>query len=840
MGTDNLKTNYDLIFNRGKRFSYHLFIIETNVETPYPLHIADLIKIYTLNQIHYDINIDNRFLQDFMNKIKIYRDQKIEGRFYRLLIIKIVNLSQKPKPTPATKLSDIVDPDVGMSIHPSAILTDVLNIFSIYFKGWFKQIASLSFFEESEVKLIKEEEIDTSDYQESRNLTQNINTICNLRLDQFYLLQKCLFRFHDALVISDFKLELSLVLLISSFDPAAIKYARKDLNNYSPSYLRKKFFLNYYPKEEFNELTESFLNNLNFFTEKYLHYGIDFIIPNPKVIIYFNRFDLDNKITKIPSFYNIRILLEKIYVNFIKDLYTLKDNEQDKTLYNENDLRQRGTILTKINKPKRPGEFIYDIDTYREIEYTDLQWFRNKSKYIEDLIKNGKNEEALSHIEEAQNFHLFNLNYYDCRKILYLKIFSLFSLKDYQEIIKIYNQKLITILPEENLPIFNTIAYSFAHKENFEEAHRLINKLIDLSKSDYLKSNFIDSKGEFYQFQKIYNQAIGLYQTSLEYFIDPPYDFHKETLEKLKYCYTQIEGEHRKEIEDLDKKLKNFVDFEVKKIEIAENDKFLLFYDYNDEKFKKIIENSFFNEGIELKSIQIHHFSEEYLDDLLSKLKNRNLIVMTIITSNSSKKLWIQYINKSLTSELKYSNINFIPIALSNEPILPNLKYFEFIDVNFELEQQISRFSTKIKRLSEINLRNISQEIFINLIKSILKRENFKITEETGNGNFDFYAIEYYEDKSNFIKSKNWIIEIKESFKNLRIEDISKLINLIKKSYQEFNLLLVTNTLLTTPLIEFITDIRSNTDFDIRVIDLIELRRLLYNYDDLIEILSNY
>ncbi len=759
IGTDNLKRNYDLIFNQEKRYFTHYFLIEANIEIPYPLKIADFINVYSLNQVNYDINPDHKFIQDFINKLKIYRDLSIQGKYYWLVMVKIVSLSQKPKSGPALKLSDVVDPEVGMSIHPSAILKDALNIFSIYFKGWFKQIASLNYFEESDTSIIIEEQIESIDYKESKDLTRNITTICGLRLDQFYLLEKCMLRFHEALKVSNFNLGLSLSLLISVFDPATLKYIQDKLIKNDISCFRKKFLLKFYPNEEKDELTEVLLDNLNYFYERYIHYGLDFIILNPKVIIQFNRFDKENLLVRIPSFIKILILFEKILGNFIQNLYNLKEDEEDEALYEKNDLLQRGVILTKINKPKRPGEIIFDTDTYRDIDYNDLQWFRNIAKFIEDLIRNQKFKESLIQINKALEFRLFNLKYYDCRKIVYQKILVLFSLKNYGELIDIGNQTNLTILPEENLLFFNLIAYSFAHLKKFEEAFRLINKLIEMSKNEYQKAAFFDSKGEFFQIQEKYYEAIKFYNKSLDLYSESPFDFHKETLQKLRHCYLQI-GNAERVIEEIEAKIKTFesVENEKYKIDVRKDDKFIFCYDFNDTEFSEKIKTFFIKDGIQLKTVEFHDYSKQFLDTFLSKLVSKNIILIVLITPSSSRNLWVQELIKLLTSELKFSNINTIPLVISNEKILSELKYFEYINVHFELENQLGKLSKKIKNLSKINLQKMSQVRLLELTKSLLLRENFKFSEENfrkENFVLDFIAKEYYEDESDYVKVKN-------------------------------------------------------------------------------------
>lgn len=366
------------------------------------------------------------------------------------------------------------------------------------------------------------------------------------------------------------------------------------------------------------------------------------------LIIQFNRFDKEKLLVRIPSFYNILILFEKIFSNFIQYLYNLKDDEEVKVLYDENDLLQRGVILTRINKPKRPGEIIFNIDTYREIDYNDLQWFRNISKFIEDLIRNQKFKESLLQINKALDFRLFNLNYYDCRKIVYQKILVLFYLKDYEEIIDFDNRTNLIILPEENLLYFNLIAYSFAYLKEFEGAYRLINKLIDMSKNEYQKANFFDSKGEFFQIQEKYYEAIKFYKKSLDLYSESPFDFHKETLQKLKHCYVQI-GKDETAIKEIEAKIKLFDKLEKEKyrIDVGKDDKFLFCYDSNDKEFAEKIITFFINDGIQLKTVEFLYFSKQFFNTFLSELVNKNIIIIILITANSSRNLWVEEFHKS-------------------------------------------------------------------------------------------------------------------------------------------------------------------------------------------------
>lgn len=93
---------------------------------------------------------------------------------------------------------------------------------------------------------------------------------------------------------------------------------------------------------------------------------------------------------------------------------------------------------------------------------------------------------------------------------------------------------------EENLFYFNFKAYCKAKLGNYEVAHEIIDKILNITKEDELKACFLDSKGEFYQLAGDYQNAIIFYNKSLEYKHDPPYSFHEETKTKLNDCQKRI------------------------------------------------------------------------------------------------------------------------------------------------------------------------------------------------------------------------------------------------------------------------------------------------------------
>jgi len=84
---------------------------------------------------------------------------------------------------------------------------------------------------------------------------------------------------------------------------------------------------------------------------------------------------------------------------------------------------------------------------------------------------------------------------------------------------------------------FRTKAYSLVKKGKFEEAHVIIDKVLEIVDEDNKnKANFLDSKGDFYKMEGNKTKAIEFYKKSLQITDEPPFPFHEETKKKLKEC----------------------------------------------------------------------------------------------------------------------------------------------------------------------------------------------------------------------------------------------------------------------------------------------------------------
>ena len=598
---ENLKNNKEFL-EKGKRFNYHYYLIESSTKINEDFKINDFARFYQINHINdSEDDFEDENIKKAITDLKLIKNKGSNTNFY-ILRIKIVGLTQKEVEHPVTKLSQIVDPEIGIGISPSNICKDLINLFSLYFGAWFKIVPNFLFWEETDfISLIEPEFKEISESKINNDLLLNYDSITGLREEQFYLIQKSLSRFNQSLKSVDDDLELGLILLVSTIENISRKYGGieekydesnefykklkkvfdklpKDIESsirnglfeeigqsyLSLSHLRikakyKNFCLKSISPFINNEKFEEMISNLYNLRSKVLHAGDNLVYSSRDQIIVYNPRNKSGKIKKfkgekgkhliiirIPSYNDLLKIFVNLIVNFIRYLYSVKDDEEDKALYKKSDVKKRNIITGSINKDGfKPGYVVnLNTDFYRRIDFIDLTQIQNTLKVIERNINKKNIEEKLKKVEEIIQHPNFSTDYIVFRRACYFKIIFLHNLERYDECLEMFEKHQIMEINDETFPVFNTKAYCLAKKGKFEEAHVIIDKVLELvDESSKNKANFLDSKGDFYKMEGNKRKAIEFYKKSLQITDEPPNPFHEETKKKLKECKNKKQEE---------------------------------------------------------------------------------------------------------------------------------------------------------------------------------------------------------------------------------------------------------------------------------------------------------
>ncbi len=265
------------------------------------------------------------------------------------------------------------------------------------------------------------------------------------------------------------------------------------------------------------------------------------------------------------------IILE-IITRFVKYLHSVRESDEDKDCYYRlvyfknkkgilindekgnpilkrkiGDFKERNTVIVSPRKLIKSGMVVMENNYYREIDAIDLYNLRQRAYNIDELIEQGDLLKALEIANTQINSYLFTINYDFPRRILYQKIMILSKLGNNDDALSLYTQYEIDVLNEQTYFFFSLKAHIYANQKDFEKAHDIIDRLLNFIENlsrplerfkNKLLAEYTDLKGEFYQKQELYKEALDCYEKSLSY---GDFTSNKETKEKIDICKKRLD-----------------------------------------------------------------------------------------------------------------------------------------------------------------------------------------------------------------------------------------------------------------------------------------------------------
>lgn len=258
-----------------------------------------------------------------------------------------------------------------------------------------------------------------------------------------------------------------------------------------------------------------------------------------------------------------------------------------------------------------------------------------------------------------------------------------------------------------------------------------------------------------------------------------------------------------------------------------------LSYSYQDKDKVALIITKLIDSGIEVYSE--NSFSESNSLEIKKDLKyiiEASEIVLVVLSKNFLNSEWANF---ELTTFLKESHkrkITVIPLILEKSPIPYDLLNYEIINLSNNFESGIEKIIKKLKVIPEISFENFSPKEFENLIADLLKEYDFNnIQSQQFPKDFGIDLKAEYANKSPFgIKRKEyWIVEVKFYKKErFSINTIQQLVDYKRQLLPaNLKLLLVTNSILTSVVQEYLDNYQKIENTQIEVIDGLLLRQLI-------------
>lgn len=227
-----------------------------------------------------------------------------------------------------------------------------------------------------------------------------------------------------------------------------------------------------------------------------------------------------------------------------------------------------------------------------------------------------------------------------------------------------------------------------------------------------------------------------------------------------------------------------------------------------------------------------HPFEKDIFDEIRYSFNSSDFVLILLSKSLfSTSSLNFEY-KQEFFSNARQRRVFLIPVLIEKCDIPSDFLEFEIFNLANDFEKGIDKLLRKINTIPEISFETLEYRTFEDLVYDLLRSYGFKnikgqhMFSDTG---VDFIA-EYFAKNPFGQKSKQtWMIEVKfYSHSRFDIKAIKQLVELYKYSdRQPAKLLLITNSLLNSVIVEYLEELKKISFIDIQVIDGFLLKKLV-------------
>ncbi|MGV1011807.1 MAG: TIR domain-containing protein [Flavobacterium sp.] len=227
-------------------------------------------------------------------------------------------------------------------------------------------------------------------------------------------------------------------------------------------------------------------------------------------------------------------------------------------------------------------------------------------------------------------------------------------------------------------------------------------------------------------------------------------------------------------------------------------------------------------------------YEKNIFDEIRYSYETSDFVIILLSKSLiSSSTLNFEYTQEFL-SNARQRKISLLPVLIEKCNIPSDFLEFEIFNLAIDFEKGFDKLLQRIKTIPEISFEKFEYRIFENLVYDILNSYGFKNIQ--GQHRFedkgvDFIAEYFAQNPFGQRSKQTWMIEVKfYAQSRFDIKAITQLVELYKyTSRQEAKLLLITNSLLNSVVIEYLEELQKSSFIDIEIIDGLLLKKLISN-----------
>ena len=256
-------------------------------------------------------------------------------------------------------------------------------------------------------------------------------------------------------------------------------------------------------------------------------------------------------------------------------------------------------------------------------------------------------------------------------------------------------------------------------------------------------------------------------------------------------------------------------------------------YNHNDSSITHRISDSLQRENIDVvfdyKDISI---GENVFDQIRYMYETSETVMVLLSQSLFASDYFRFEFPRYFFDEARKRKINIIPVLVEKCQIPSDFLEYEIINLTNDFEKGLQKIVQKLKIIPEISFDQFSPLDFEEFTYDLLKAYGFKNIQREQRVNdvgIDFIAESFNKDAFGFPNEEVWMIETKfyreERFSINSLHRIIESFNYINRIDAE--ILLITNSVLTSVAEEYIEDAQRSRNIEIKVLDGAKLKKVV-------------
>lgn len=214
-------------------------------------------------------------------------------------------------------------------------------------------------------------------------------------------------------------------------------------------------------------------------------------------------------------------------------------------------------------------------------------------------------------------------------------------------------------------------------------------------------------------------------------------------------------------------------------------------------------------------------------------------VVVVLLSPAAGVSHWVAAeVETALSSDLERRGVEVVPVLIAPADVPRALRERAVVDLSEDFRAGMAELVAQIGATSRIDFSALTPEGFEDLVADLLRAIGFLVDDVRGRTDYgvDFRAT--YEGNDPFAREDvcEWLVEVKlYSRERVSVDAIHRLAAIVARRAAPIGGLLVTNAQLTSVASQFLSEVEQRERVHVRVIDGVELRRLLRQYPSVTE-----